>query len=360
MSAQYQDDWNNYEEEEWEVYAEEHDPNFQHDQKLIRRPPKAKFENKVPFRENWRYRMEEEIRRSITGDFETTYRPGQVERRWLMGALRPFFVNGLVDDILSKVKGGKDADVYRCSLTAPDGTLDLFAAKTYRPRSHRTMRNDMVYREGRDVLALGTNVSSRQDKRLLRAMLKRSDYGKQAQQTSWLLYERHALTVLREVGADVPEPFDAADNAILMEFIGDAQVAAPTLNEVRLDPSEVKSSFDQVMHNVELMLTNGFIHGDLSAHNLLFWDDRVVVIDFPQVVPVTGNKQAYGLLERDVERVCQYWARYGLRRDPERLTRSLWGNWSQVRHEDVMADLSKALAEMDEDDEDPDEDWEYA
>lgn len=333
----------------YDEYAEEYDPDYQSDMKRLRRPPDPHFVPKVPHHERPWARIEQEKRRSITGDFDTTYTPGHVERQWLMGLLRPFFEAEYLDDVLGKVKGGKEADVYRCSLTE-GRQRRIFAAKLYRPRSHRTMSNDLIYREGRRVLGQPhTQTFRANDQRVLRAMLKRTDYGKQAQQTSWLMHEYHALEELHRAGADVPMPVESAPNAILMEFIGDEQRAAPVLHDVQLDAALVKPLFDRVVHNMKTMLEAGFIHGDLSAHNILFWNDSIVLIDFPQVVPVTENRQAYALLERDVRRICQYWARQGLQNDPEALARSLWGSYSSVRHEDVLADLSALLAKEDED-----------
>ena len=42
-----------------------------------------------------------------------------------------------------------------------------------------------------------------------------------------------------------------------MQYIGDALGAAPTLHEVSLEPDEVRPLFNNVMHNVKLMLHNG-------------------------------------------------------------------------------------------------------
>ncbi len=347
---------NQFSENEFDVdnyaeYAEEFDPHFRADVKLTRRPPKPKFVPKVPHhQQNWA-KIAEERRRGITGDFETTYRPGHTERRWLLATLRPFFETDQIDDVLSKVKGGKEADVYRCSLTE-DGQRQIVAAKLYRPRSHRTMRNDLIYREGRNVLAPQGQTSRAYDRRVLRAMLKRTEYGKQAEQTSWLMHEYLALVELHAAGADVPEPIESAPNAILMEFIGDEYEVAPVLHSVQLQKTEAKVLFEQVLRNLQIMLEAGFIHGDLSAHNILYWGGQLILIDFPQVVPVAGNKQAFQLLTRDVVRICQYWQKQGVRANPEGLARDLWGSYSKVRQDDVLADLSVVLAEEAEDEKD--------
>ncbi|MCB8985989.1 MAG: serine protein kinase RIO, partial [Ardenticatenaceae bacterium] len=66
------------------------------------------------------------------------------------------------------------------------------------------------------------------------------------------------------------------------------------------------------------------IHGDLSAYNILYWDGDIWLIDFPQVVDARANPHAPELLRRDVTRVCEYFARYGVESDPLQLTLDMW------------------------------------
>lgn len=78
------------------------------------------------------------------------------------------------------------------------------------------------------------------------------------------------------------------------------------------------------MDNIELMLAHDRIHGDLSAYNVLYWDGHARIIDLPQAVDPFVNAEAFDLLRRDVERVCQYFDRYGVNSNPPHLTRDLW------------------------------------
>ena len=50
------------------------------------------------------------------------------------------------------------------------------------------------------------------------------------------------------------------------------------------------------------------IHGDLSAFNILYWEGKVTLIDFPQVTLSESNHNAYRIFQRDVRRVCEYFA----------------------------------------------------
>ena len=113
-------------------------------------------------------------------------------------------------------------------------------------------------------------------------------------------------------------------NAILMDYIGDVDTAAPTLNTVTLERDEVKPLFERVIRDVDLLLSNQRIHGDLSAYNVLYWDGDITVIDFPQVVQPESNPAAWTIFLRDVTRICQYFSSQGLKRDARRLATDLW------------------------------------
>jgi RIO kinase 1 len=129
---------------------------------------------------------------------------------------------------------------------------------------------------------------------------------------------------LYQAGADVPQPLNQSTNAILMDFIGDEDTAAPILHEVSLEADEAQAFFTRVIGNIEVLLSHHMIHGDLSAYNILYWNGDFKIIDFPQVVDATHNSNALSMLARDVERVCDYFARFGVASHPAALTESLW------------------------------------
>ena len=83
--------------------------------------------------------------------FHTTYRPARYEEVFLNESLQPFVTQTLIDDVLALVKGGKEANVYLCQ-AASHLDVELIAAKVYRPRQFRNLRNDMTYREGRELV----------------------------------------------------------------------------------------------------------------------------------------------------------------------------------------------------------------
>ena len=235
-------------------------------------------------------------------------------------------LNKWFDDVLRMVKGGKEASVYLCQGNATSG-LEFVAAKVYRPRMFRSLKNDWLYREGRGNLdESGRKITN---KGMLHAMQKKTGYGLELLHTSWLEHEYQSLSILHAAGADVPRPLASDSNAILMSYYGDEVMGAPTLNDVDLDPTEARELYERVVHNIELMLANGKIHGDLSAFNILYWDGKIVLIDFPQTIQPDENRSAYNIFERDVVRVGEYFQRQGVKSNPRRLAESLWAKYNQ-------------------------------
>lgn len=247
--------------------------------------------------------------------------PRHHERQWVTESVGPFYRDQIVTDVTRLVKGGKEANVYACTGHPATG-MALIAAKLYRPRMLRHLKNDAVYKAGRMLRdEQGKQMKGRRVKTALR---KKTNFGKQVDIQWWIGNEYRTQTQLFEAGANVPKPIGHQGNTILMAYIGDEYGPAPTLSEVRLPQAEAKSLFQCVMDNVALMLNNHLIHGDLSAYNILYWDSSIYLIDFPQMVEARHNPHAHELLERDITRVCEYFNGFGLACDPDALTRALW------------------------------------
>lgn len=278
----------------------------------------------------------------MDGQFPTTYQPSIFEKTWLYTYLRPFYDAHLITDVEALVKGGKEANVYRCTADASTGYARL-AAKVYRPQMFRAIRNDALYREGRQILTAAGRPLKGNDHRVIRAMGKKSAFGEQVAHTSWLMHEYRTLQTLYAAGAAVPHPIAVADNAILMSYLGDTVIGAPTLNDVALEAAEAEPLFAEVLRNIRTMLQHHLIHGDLSAYNILYWDGAVTFIDFPQVVDSRTNSRAQSILRRDVERICQYFGKYGIAPDAVRLANELWRAYAGVDSTDRLADLSRFM-----------------
>lgn len=330
---------------DYEDYEDLFDPLATDRQARRKRKPKAKHVPKKAARETLSEVAETQ---GLEGGFQTTYVPGLFEEGWLLQSLEGFYNQSLITDVLARVKGGKEANVYRCA-AHPSLGLELVAAKVYRPQMFRNLRNDKIYREGRAVLNENGNAVKKTDHRVMRALDKKTGFGVEVAHTSWLMYEYKTLHTLYEAGASVPRPITTSSNAILMGYIGDEHMAAPALNEVTLDRDEAESLFNDVIRNIELMLQHGMIHGDLSAYNILYWEGEVVLIDFPQVTDSRSNSQAYMILKRDITRVCEYFSGQGLRCNPSGILDRLWRRYAAKDARALAADMSR-LTEKNEDD----------
>ena len=254
-------------------------------------------------------------------NFKFTYSAARFEEGWLLDSLGDFYEHQWITDVLMRLKGGKEASVYLCR-SGPAIEEPLVAAKVYRPRTLRNLKNDGQYRTGRvDLDESGRAIVKDGD---IHAMQKRTAYGEELRHQSWIAYEYQTLENLMAAGADVPKPYAMEKNAILMDYIGDLDVAAPTLNTITLERDEVQPLFERVLHNIDILLSRDRIHGDLSAYNILYWGGEITLIDFPQVVPPEGNPAAWTIFLRDVTRICQYFASQGLRRDARGLAADLW------------------------------------
>ncbi len=260
--------------------------------------------------------------------FNPTFVSSRHEREWILNCLGRFYDDQQITDVLRRVKGGKEATVYCCAAHPATGR-ELIAAKIYRPRVFRQLRNDSRYRRGRALLDERGKVV--RDPRLLAAAAKKTNTGQELVHSSWLEHEFQTLRLLHAAGADVPVPISHGSNTILMEYLGEADLPAPTLQSVTLAVGEVLPLFERLLHNVELMLAHGRIHGDLSAFNVLYWEGQVRLIDFPQAIVPAENTEAFEILERDVTRLCQYFARYGVEVDARGITRDLWARHGVVR-----------------------------
>ena len=110
-----------------------------------------------------------------------------------------------------------------------------------------------------------------------------------------------------------------------MTLIGTHDNPAPKLSEIELSEEGWLDAFNQVMDNVRIMTKQFLVHGDLSPYNILYWEDKVWIIDFPQTTDLEKNTNGADLLYRDLKNVCDFFARKGIIHEPENLFKELLG-----------------------------------
>jgi RIO kinase 1 len=220
---------------------------------------------------------------------------------WVITAL------GAVESDLGVLKTGKEADVHVLRRWLPDGTttpaVDSFlAAKRYRTGEHRMFHRDAGYQEGRRV----------RRSREMRAMARRTEFGKELLSGQWAMAEFEALGALWGMGLPVPYPVQLNDREMLMEFIGTDGEAAPRLVQTRPGPELLADLFEQLRRSMLVLAQRGWTHGDLSPYNVLLHGEQLVIIDWPQIVDIIGNPKGFEFLERDVVNMCRWFVSKGL------------------------------------------------
>ena len=208
--------------------------------------------------------------------------------------LEPLLADGVIDEVVARLRGGKEADVW---LVRHAG--ELVTAKVYKDRHLRSFKNDAAYKEGRQV----------RNTRTQRAMDRGSRFGQAAAQDAWKTKEADALYRLHAAGLRVPRPVLFYEGVLLMELVVDAHGRpAPRLVDAPLGQGQAAQLYAELRKQVVGMLACDLVHGDLSPYNVLASWNGPVVIDFPQVIEAAHNSQAEKFLLRDVQNVQRFCA----------------------------------------------------
>lgn len=237
------------------------------------------------------------------------------------------------EEVLGIVKMGKESEVSLIARTSATRTCYI-AEKRFKSRGFRAFRDDFGYRS---TWFLGPG-----ERRARNAMLAGSRFGRKLVEGAWYAHEWAELCHLHEAGVTVPPPVELlppmkrpsrsfhwrpvnaaakggrdeeTEGAYRMAFVGDPPSAAPRLSSVHLEPAAARHAWERMLHEVELMLRAGRIHGDLSAYNVLWWRERPVVIDLSQTVDLTVHPAARELLRRDLEQLATYFTKQGIDAD---------------------------------------------
>jgi len=216
------------------------------------------------------------------------------------------------DTELGLLKTGKEAEVHLVERRWDDN-LNLLAAKRYRRHDRGGFKRDASYREGRRV----------RDSREMRAMAKGTAVGLSFRAGYWAQNEMTMLARLWEAGASVPYPVQISGTELMLEYLGDETAGAPRLVDARLDRDGIEEMFHQAVEALRIMTMARIVHADLSPYNLLVWDERLWVIDFPQAVDIAVNPNGYEFLHRDVTNIVTWFQRKGIDADPDELFATL-------------------------------------
>ncbi len=208
--------------------------------------------------------------------------------------LDPLVDDGIIDEVLGRLKSGKEADIYRVRREG-----QIIAAKVYKDRATRSFKSNADYKEGREIRSSRTR----------RAIEAGSRFGRESEEDAWKSAEADALGKLFAAGLRVPQPIMFYEGVLLMQLVADADGnAAPRLIELTLTPAAANALYVDLRAQIVGMLCLDLIHGDLSPYNILDGAGGATIIDFPQIVSAPHNSRAEFFFRRDFENVREFLA----------------------------------------------------
>lgn len=129
---------------------------------------------------------------------------------------------------------------------------------------------------------------------------------------AWVQREYRNLMNAREAQVSVPIPITFSNNVLVLEFIGKNDMIAQMLKDSV--PKNKKIFFDKIIDNIRKLYKAELVHADLSAFNILNFNDLPVFIDMSQATPLK-HPRAEEFLIRDVKNICTFFRKIGLKVD---------------------------------------------
>ena len=127
---------------------------------------------------------------------------------------------------------------------------------------------------------------------------------------NWCKKELKNLKQMERHGIIVPSPIISRDNLLVMSFIGESNGSpAPRLKDVD-QLTDPKKTLDFVINQIKKMYIEAhLVHGDLSAFNILYYNEEPIIIDVSQAVSVY-HYNAPVFLKRDIINVLKYFKQF--------------------------------------------------
>jgi len=127
----------------------------------------------------------------------------------------------------------------------------------------------------------------------------------------WASKEFKNLKRAYKVGLNVPEPLFIKNNILIMDYIGFASIPAPKLKDIKF-PKDPINLLNEILYFIKnLYQKAALVHGDLSEFNILYHNQKPVIIDISQGV-TTHHPKAEILLVRDIKNIFNYFETIGV------------------------------------------------
>jgi len=127
----------------------------------------------------------------------------------------------------------------------------------------------------------------------------------------WASKEFKNLKRAYKVGLNVPEPLFIKNNILIMDYIGFGSIPAPKLKDIKF-PKDPINLLSEILYFIKnLYQKAALVHGDLSEFNILYHNQKPVIIDISQAVTIHHPK-AEILLVRDIKNIFNYFETIGV------------------------------------------------
>lgn len=133
---------------------------------------------------------------------------------------------------------------------------------------------------------------------------------------AWVQREYRNLLKAREADVRVPTPLAFMNNVIVLEFIGSGGEIAPRLKDK--PPKNPRKFLMDIISQMKKLHKAGLVHADLSAFNILNFNEKPVFIDFSQCTTLK-NPHAEEFIDRDIKNITTFFKKLGLKIDEEKI-----------------------------------------
>ncbi|HDQ59817.1 MAG TPA: serine protein kinase RIO [Candidatus Woesearchaeota archaeon] len=198
---------------------------------------------------------------------------------------------GHIEYVMGPISTGKEANVF----LAKNSDDEFIAVKIFRTETS-SFENMLKYIKG--------------DRRFENIKPRKKDIV-----FTWCKKEFKNLEKAYNAGVDAPRPIISRDNILLLEFIGEGEIPAPTAK--KNPPKDPKKWLTKILNMIKaLYQKESLIHGDLSEYNILNFAEKPILIDIGQGV-LKDHPAALELLKKDIENILNWFKRLGLKDIPE-------------------------------------------
>jgi len=192
--------------------------------------------------------------------------------------------SGFFETVDYPVAKGKEANIF-CATTHEGGKV---AVKIYRIETSNFIRmHEYISGDPRF-----SNVSRKRFETLL----------------AWTRKEYSNLKAFYEARISVPKPIAFLRNIVVMEFLGEGNIAFSTLDQI--GSGQPQKDFDFMLSEVKKIYQLGFVHSDMSEYNVVVTDDGLRILDCAQAV-LLAHPKAGEFLERDVGNLVRFFKKQG-------------------------------------------------